>query len=99
MTNTTTPWKPLARVLRATRRQSCRDDGGPRLYQVVDRLHEGRTVRVPADRIEETVTSWLAELGVCTHLVGELRCAVRAADWPTVHDIEDRLSISVAIAA
>ena len=33
------------------------------LYQVTDRLHEERTVRVPCNAIGPTVSAWLAELG------------------------------------
>lgn len=99
MTTAMTTWKLLVSALRAAGHSSHGTDGTPQLYHVVDRLHEGRAVWVPAERIEDVVTTWLAELGVGTHLAGELRCAVCAADWPTVHDIGDRLSVSVAIAA
>jgi hypothetical protein len=32
-------------------------------YELVDRLHVGRAVRVPGDRIASVVSTWLAELG------------------------------------
>lgn len=93
------PWTPLVRPIRAIRGHHRGNAGSPTLYQLTDRLHEGRTVRVPADRIEAVVTAWLAELDVRSDLVSELSCAVCTADWPTVGDIGERLSISVAIAA
>ena len=35
----------------------------PAIYQIADRLHEQRTVRVAGDAIAPTVSAWLAELG------------------------------------
>src|SRR6201998_1469296 len=40
-----------------------------RIYQITDRLHDGRTVRVPGNRIGCTVSAWLAELGVDSPMV------------------------------
>ena len=40
-----------------------RKAGEMTIYQLTDRLHDGRTVRVQADHIAPTVASWLAELG------------------------------------
>lgn len=61
------------------------------IYQLTDRLHDGRTVRVQADQIAPTVASWLAELGACSPLE-ELSRAVGDGDWPATHGIADYLS-------
>lgn len=53
------------------------------VYQLTDRLHDGRTVRVQADDIAPTVASWLAELGACSPLVDLLSRAVRDGDCGT----------------
>ena len=42
------------------------------MYQVADRLHQGRAVRVTSDEIAATVSAWLAELEVDTSMVDEL---------------------------
>jgi hypothetical protein len=68
---------------------------GP-IYQVTDRLHEGRTVRVRCHEIGTTVSAWLAELGAQSQLVDQLARAVGADDWPTAYAIGDRLSVEVA---
>jgi hypothetical protein len=65
------------------------------IYQVTDRLHEGRTVHVPCHEIGTTVSAWLAELGAQSQLVGDLARAVEADDWPTAYAIGDRLSVEV----
>ena len=65
------------------------------IYQVTDRLHEGRTVRVPCHEIGTTVSGWLAELEAQSQLVEELARAVGADDWPTAYAIGDRLSVEV----
>jgi hypothetical protein len=69
------------------------------MYRVTDRLHEGRTVRVPCGGIGATVSAWLAELGADSALVEELAGAVCAGDWPTAYAIGDRLSVDVTVAA
>jgi hypothetical protein len=69
------------------------------MYQVTDRLHEGRTVDVPCHDIVTTVSAWLAELGAHTPLVEELARAVCAGDWPTAYAVSDRLSVDVTVAA
>ncbi|WP_082939267.1 hypothetical protein [Mycobacterium sp. 852002-30065_SCH5024008] len=69
------------------------------IYQLTDRLHDGRAVRVQADQIFETVASWLAELGACSPLVELLSRAVRDGDWPATHEIADYLSVEVQVAA
>ena len=69
------------------------------IYQLTDRLHVGRTVRVQADDIAPTVASWLAELGACSPLVELLGQAVRDGDWPATHGIADYLSVEVQVAA
>ena len=69
------------------------------IYQLTDRLRDGRTVRVQADHIAPTVASWLAELGACSPLVELLSRAVRDGDWPATHGIADYLSVEVQVAA
>lgn len=69
------------------------------IYQLTDRLHDGRTVRVQANGIAPTVASWLAELGACSPLVELLSQAVRDGDWPATHGIADYLSVEVQVAA
>jgi hypothetical protein len=69
------------------------------IYQIADRLHERRTVRVAGDDIVTTVSAWLAELGTQSPLVENLAHAVRADDWPAVYVIGERLSVDVTVAA
>jgi hypothetical protein len=69
------------------------------IYQLTDRLHDGRTVRIQADQIAPTVASWLAELGACSPLVEVLGRAVRDGDWPAIHGLADYLSVEVQVAA
>jgi hypothetical protein len=68
-------------------------------YQLTDCLHDGRTVRVPADRIAWTLSVWLAELGARSPLVSDLARTVRDGDWTAAHAIADLLSVDVAVAA
>jgi hypothetical protein len=68
-------------------------------YEIVDRLHVGRAVRVPGDRIASVVSTWLAELGVDSPLAEDLGRAARAGNWPAVHAIGDSLSVEVMVAA
>ena len=67
-------------------------------YQVTDRLHEGRTVRVSADGIVSTVSAWLAELGASSPLVEDLFRTVRASNWTAAHAIAEYLSVDVTVA-
>jgi hypothetical protein len=69
------------------------------IYRVTDRLHEGRTVHVPAHEIASTVSAWLAELGADSPLVDDLARAVGAGDWPAALGIGDYLSVDVTVAA
>jgi hypothetical protein len=69
------------------------------MYQVADRLHSGRMVRVSSDEIAGTVSAWLAELGADSQMVDDLVQAVRRGDWPVAHALEDRLSVDVTVAA
>ena len=69
------------------------------IYQVSDRLHDGRTVHVSADGIAPTVSAWLAELGADSPLVEDLARALRAGDWPAAHRTADYLSVQVTVAA
>ncbi|WP_322861567.1 hypothetical protein U8D42_12460 [Mycobacterium europaeum] len=66
------------------------------IYQLTDRLHEGHVARVPANRIPETVSAWLAELGAHSPLVDDLERAVRGGDWSTAHALGECLSIEIA---
>ena len=70
-----------------------------RMYQLTDRLHDGRTVRVPGNRIGSTVSTWLAELGADSPRVNDLARAVCSGDWPAAYVIGEHLSVDVAIAA
>ncbi len=69
------------------------------IYQLTDRLHDGRTVRVQADQVAATVASWLAELDACSPLAELLGQAVCDGDWPAIHGIADYLSVEVEVAA
>ncbi|WP_413468020.1 hypothetical protein [Mycobacterium sp. RTGN4] len=68
-------------------------------YELVDRLHVGRSARVSGDGIASVVSTWLAEFGVDSPLAEELARAARANNWPAVHAIGDRLSLEVMVAA
>ena len=69
------------------------------VYQIADRLHTGRTVRVSSEGIASTVCGWLAELGAQSPLVDDLVSAVRSGNWPAAHALEDLLSVDVTVAA
>jgi hypothetical protein len=69
------------------------------VYQIADRLHSGRAVRVSSDEIASTVSAWLAELGAESSMVDELARAVRAGNWSAAHALEDLLSVDVTVAA
>jgi hypothetical protein len=69
------------------------------VYQIVDRLHAGRTVRVRSEQIAPTVSGWLAELGADSPLADDLARAVRAGNWPAAHALEDLPSVDVSVAA
>jgi hypothetical protein len=69
------------------------------LYQVTDRLHDERIVRVPLTAIGPTVSAWLAELGANSPMVEDLARAVRNGDWPAAYAVGEQLSVQVAIAA
>lgn len=68
------------------------------IYQVTDRLHEGRAVNVAASEVAATMSAWLAELGAHSPLVEDLARAVSSADWPTAHAIGGQLPIDVTVA-
>ena len=70
----------------------------PPIYQIADRRHEQRTVRVACDAIATTVSAWLAELGVQSPMAEDLARAVRSGDWPAVYAIGEHLSVGVTIA-
>jgi hypothetical protein len=69
------------------------------IYQVTDRLHRGRAVRVPASEIASTVSAWLAELDAQSPLVEDLARAVSSENWPATHSISEHLAVEVAVAA
>jgi hypothetical protein len=68
-------------------------------YEVNDRLHAGRTVRVRADGIASIISTWLAELGAASPLAEDIARAARNGDWPVVHALGDWLSVDIAVAA
>jgi hypothetical protein len=76
-----------------------RNSSATSMYQVADRLHSGRAVRVSSEQIASTVSAWLAELGADSPMVDDLARAVRAGDWTTAHALEDLLSVDVMVAA
>ncbi len=92
---------PTASRLRITGmyRRATRTSRTRAIYRVSDRLHEGRTVDVPAHEIATTVAEWLAELGAHSPLVDDLARAVRAGDWPAALGIGEYLSVEVTVAA
>src|SRR5262249_54944914 len=55
------------------------------IFQVSDRPHDGRTVRLTVEEILPTVSAWLAELGVSSPLAEDLAQAVRVGDWRKAH--------------
>lgn len=69
------------------------------MYQLTDRLHDGRTACVSAEGIIRTVSTWLAELGAYSPLVEDLARMVRDGDWTAAHAIADQLGVDVAVAA
>ena len=68
-------------------------------YQVTDRLHTRRAVRVSSDELATTVSGWLAELGADSPMVEDLALAVRSGNWPEAHALQDLLSVDVTVAA
>lgn len=69
------------------------------VYQITDRLHGSRAVRVRSDEIAATVSRWLAELGAASPMVDDLASAVREGNWPAAHALGDLLSVDVTVAA
>lgn len=69
------------------------------LYQVTDRLHQGRAARVAPEQIAATVSGWLAELDVVSPRVDDLAAAVRSGNWVVAHALEDLLAVEVMVAA
>jgi len=101
-------WRPIVRSLHAGRnrylwrsrlQKTPPPSATPPIYQIADRLHEQRTVRVASDAIAPTVSAWLAELGVQSPLAEELAQAVRSGDWPAVYALGEHLSVDVTLAA
>lgn len=90
-------WCSSLRLLR--RSHSHRAASTTKVYQVTDRLHEGRSVHAPGHEIVETVRAWLAELGADSPLVEDLARAIRAGDWPAVYALGEYLSIDVSAAS
>jgi hypothetical protein len=68
-------------------------------YYVTDRLHNGRTVQVPAHEIAPIVSAWLAELGAHSPLVEDLARAACTGDWAAAWAVGDQLSVDVTVAA
>jgi len=69
------------------------------LYQVRDRLHEGRTVNVAGPEIAATVAAWLADLDVNSPLVEQFARAARLGDWAVAHAIGEHLSVDISYVA
>jgi hypothetical protein len=69
------------------------------MYRVTDRLHGGRTVRVPGHQIAPIVSAWLAELDVHSLLVEDLAQAACSGDWAAACVVGEQLSVDVAVAA
>lgn len=69
------------------------------VYEVRDRLHDGRARRVRSDEIAATVSGWLAELDVQSPLVDDLARAVRVGNWAAAYAVCDVLGVDVAVAA
>lgn len=80
-------------------RRKARSAPTAKIYEVTDRLHEGRTVHVPCHEIATTVSAWLAEFGADSPLVEDLARAVGAGDWRAADVIGDRLSVVVTRSA
>ena len=97
----TNGWRNLVAAVDRARAINARSTAEAKMtvYQLSDRLHEGRTVQVPADGIAPTVSAWLAELGAASPLVEGLARAVRAGDWPAIHGTADYLAVEVTVAA
>ena len=68
------------------------------MYRVTDRLHGGRTVRVPGHEIAPIVSAWLSELGAHSPLVDDLARAACVGDWAAAYAVGDQLSVDVTIA-
>lgn len=66
------------------------------VYELSDRLHDGRRVQLTAEEIVTTVSAWLAELGASSPLAEDLAQAVRVGDWPKAHLLGEYLSVDVA---
>jgi hypothetical protein len=64
-------------LLRSQRVRPLHAAAAPAIYQIADRLHEKRTVRVAGDAIATTVSAWLAELGALApwRKISHERCA------------------------
>lgn len=69
------------------------------IYRITHRLQRGRTADVPCREIANTVSAWLAELGVSSPLVHDLARAVSADDWPAAHAIGEFLCVDITVAA
>ena len=69
------------------------------IYVLTDRLHRDRSVRVSADEIVDTVSGWLAQLGVCSPLVEDFGRTVCNGDWIAAYALADVLSVDVTVAA
>ena len=69
------------------------------MYRITDRLHNGRTVRVPGEEIAAIASAWLAELDVHSPLVEDLARAACSGDWAAAYAVGNRLSVDVAVAA
>src|SRR5579875_14191 len=78
--------------------RSLRGNAPEPVFQLTDRLHQGRTARVDTEQVAATVSGWLAEFGASSPLVDDLAHAVRTGDWPKMYALGEYLSVRVAIA-
>jgi hypothetical protein len=83
---------------RPRRRHHRQRAAASRTYAVRQRVHESRTIYIPANELAATVTEWLAEMGACSPLVEHLAQEVDANNWPAAHSISECLGIEVTIA-
>ncbi|MEO3756936.1 hypothetical protein ABGB19_01405 [Mycobacterium sp. B14F4] len=66
-------------------------------YEIRELLHEGRTARVSAEAIANTVSAWLSDLGAVSPSVHELARTMRSGDWPAAYAIAESLSLEVSV--
>jgi hypothetical protein len=68
-------------------------------YVLEDRLHRHPAVRVTADQITATVSTWLAHLDAHSSLAEDFARSIRQGDWAAAYAIAEALSVDVTVAA